>query len=48
MLSYKGEFKNDDRSGLGSIVYTENAFYLGEWKDGLHNGFVSLKFIIRN
>ena len=41
-IRYKGEFKYDQPSGFGSTAYPENSFYLGEWKNGLYNGYVNL------
>ena len=40
IIAYKGEYKFDKRNGIGSVLYPKNTFYLGEWKNGLQDGFV--------
>lgn len=32
---YKGHFKNDERSGLGTCMFSSGALYKGEWKNDI-------------
>lgn len=41
IVEYLGEFKYDVKDGLGSMKYEDNAFYIGEWRTGEHNGYVA-------
>ncbi len=35
---YKGEFKNSEWSGQGTLTFPNGATYVGEWANGFMNG----------
>ena len=36
--TYKGQFKNDQRSGQGMCMFASGALYKGEWRDDVPHG----------
>ena len=41
---YLGYYVNNQKSGMGKMVWKNGAFYDGEWKDGLRHGFAKESF----
>ncbi|OMJ66179.1 hypothetical protein SteCoe_37076 [Stentor coeruleus] len=35
---YKGNWENDEMSGIGTYTYKDGSVYIGEWKHGMRNG----------
>jgi hypothetical protein len=43
---YEGSFKNDMRSGKGTMVYEDGSKYSGEWKHNWREGEFATTIII--
>lgn len=42
LVDFMGEYKFDEKDGIGSKKYDDFSFYIGDWRNGEHHGFVCI------
>ena len=44
MVTHKGQWKDDEKSGNETFIWTDGDKYVGEWENGFVNGFGKYTF----
>ena len=39
-----GHYKNDEREGIGEMIWTDGSLYIGEWVGGIQHGYGRMYF----